>query len=275
MATTQRPRKAAKKKAEQSSIQRAGSGEDLLRFEIKRSHFWALVAPVAFMLGLALGFVLWGRAPAAVANTGTAPSALTQSQNPVQGQTGTTGTNLADIQRYDIPIDDNDPVFGPADAPITIVEFADFQCPYCVRHFAETHPLILEQYGDQVRFVFKNYPLRSIHPDADAAAQAAECAQEQGMFWEYHDLLFGGALGLGREAYAGYADQLGLDADALLACLDEGRYADSVQNDYVLGQQLGVSSTPTFFINGIAMVGAYPFDAFTTVIDFELGASGE
>lgn len=251
------------------------TGDDILRFEIKRSHFWALVAPLTFLLGLAAGFLLWGRTPAAPANTATVPNTLTQSQTQ-QGQTGTTaGTQLADIQRYDIPIDDNDPVFGPADAPITIVEFADFQCPYCVRHFAETHPLILEQYGDQVRFVFKNYPLRSIHPDADAAAQAAECAQEQGMFWEYHDLLFGGTLGLGREAYAAYADQLGLDANALLACLDEGRYAASVQQDYDLAQQLGVSSTPTFFINGIAMVGAYPFDAFTTVIDFELGAGGQ
>lgn len=268
MATTKRPRKQAAKKAEQSPIQRAGSGEDLLRFEIKRSHFWALVAPVAFVLGLALGFVLWGRGAAAVANSGQALTPQTQAQSP-------SGTNLADIQRYEIPIDADDPVFGPADAPITIVEFADFQCPYCVRHFEQTYPLILEQYGEQVRFVFKNYPLRSIHPDADAAAQAAECAQEQGMFWEYHDLLFGGALGLGREAYAGYADQLGLDTDALLACLDEGRYAESVERDYALGQQLGVSSTPTFFINGIAMVGAYPINAFQTVIDFELGNSGQ
>ncbi|MBX3047482.1 MAG: DsbA family protein [Anaerolineales bacterium] len=260
MATTKRPRKAAKKTI--SPTKRAGSGQDILRFEIKRSHFWALVAPLAFVLGLAAGFLLWGRTPAAV-NTG-----LGQSQTQ-------TGTQLSDIQRYDIPIDADDPVFGPADAPVTIVEFADFQCPYCVRHFEQTHPLIVEQYGDQVRFVFKNYPLRSIHPDADAAAQAAECAQEQGKFWEYHDLLFGGTLGLGREAYAGYADQLGLDADALLTCLDEGRYAESVQRDYELAQQLGVSSTPTFFINGIAMVGAYPISAFQTVIDFELGNSGQ
>ncbi|UYN90564.1 MAG: DsbA family protein [Anaerolineales bacterium] len=271
MATTQRPRKqaATSRKIPQSPTERR-SGDDILRFEIKRSHFWALVAPLTFVLGLAVGFVLWGRGPVATANNPAPTGALTQTQSQPNP-----GNNLADIQRYEITIDDNDPVFGPADAPITIVEFADFQCPYCVRHFEQTYPLILEQYGEQVRFVFKNYPLRSIHPDADAAAQAAECAQEQGMFWEYHDLLFGGALGLGREAYAGYADQLGLDTDALLACLDEGRYAESVERDYALGQQLGVSSTPTFFINGIAMVGAYPIDAFQTVIDFELGNSGQ
>lgn len=261
MATTQQPRK---QKAKQTVSPRTGAetGKDMLRFEIKRSHFWALVAPLTFVLGLAAGFLLWGRTPATVGSTA------------AQDQTGA-GAQLADIQRYEVPIDADDPVFGPADAPVTIVEFADFQCPYCTRYFEQTHPLILEQYGDQVRFVFKNYPLRTIHPEAEAAAQAAECAQEQGKFWEYHDLLFGGTLGLSREAYAGYADQLDLDTDALLACLDEGRYAQAVQADYELGQQLGVSSTPTFFINGIAMVGAYPISAFQTVIDFELGASGQ
>lgn len=252
-----------------SPIQRASSagGDDLLRFEIKRSHFWALVAPLAFGLGLAVGFLLWGRAPQApVTNTGTPSNAA------VQPQGGTdVGSQIAGLQRYDIPIDALDPVFGPADAPVTIVEYADFQCPYCVRHFEQTLPLLMERYGDQVRFVFKNFPLNSIHPDADSAAQAAECANEQGKFWEYHDLLFGGTLGLGQAAYEGYAEQLSLDVAALTACLDEGRYAEAVNADLQEGQQFGVSSTPTFFINGIALVGAYPFDTFASIIDYELG----
>jgi len=255
--TTRTSKRAIKKTAIQKVPSRS---DDILRFEIKRSHFWALIAPVAFSLGLLVGFLVWGRTP-----TGAV------SQNPPQQDSGgatDVGSQIAGLRRYEIPIEPNDPILGPVDAPVTIIEFADFQCPYCVRHFQETYPLIATQYGDQVRFVFKNFPLTSIHPEADPAAQAAECAREQGMFWEYHDLLFGGTLGLGQAAYEGYAAQLGMDVAALNVCLEEGRYAQAVDQDMALGQQLGVSSTPTFFINGIALVGAYPFDVFTSVIDY-------
>ncbi|MCW5875168.1 MAG: DsbA family protein [Anaerolineales bacterium] len=277
MANTTRTTKQARKAASSPIQRNLTAGDDILHFEIKRSHFWGLIAPVAFSLGLLVGFLVWGRAPlAAAATTGTAANPVVQ--NPVQqNPTGATdiGTQIAGLQRYEIPIEPNDPILGPVDAPITIVEFADFQCPYCVRHFEQTYPLIAAQYGDQVRFVYKNFPLTSIHPDADPAAQAAECAHEQGMFWEFHDLLFGGTLGLGQAAYAAYAEQLGLDVAALTACLEEGRYASAVDQDLALGQQLGVSSTPTFFINGIALVGAYPFDTFASIIDYELEASGQ
>lgn len=268
--TTRKTTKQTARKAEAPLIVRnTSTGDELLHFQVKRSHFWALVAPVAFSLGILVGFLLWGRVPAAAAATGPAAQPPAQVQ---QGATGPTdvGSQIAGLQRYEIPIEADDPILGPVDAPITIVEFADFQCPYCVRHFEQTYPLIVAQYGDQVRFVFKNFPLNSIHPDADPAAQAAECAREQGMFWEYHDLLFGGTQGLGQAAYEAYAEQLGLDVAALNACLEEGRYAEAVNQDLALGQQLGVSSTPTFFINGIALVGAYPFDTFASIIDYEL-----
>lgn len=271
MAKTTRTTKQRTKRVNTSPIVRnTPTSEDILHFEIKRSHFWALVAPAAFSLGLLVGFLVWGRVPAVATNAQT-PNAAVQGQAQ-QNPTGATdiGSQIAGLQRYEIPIEPDDPILGPADAPITIVEFADFQCPYCVRHFEQTYPLLVEQYGDQVRFVFKNFPLNSIHPDADPAAQAAECAREQGMFWEYHDLLFGGTLGLGQAAYEGYAEQLGLDVAALNACLEEGRYAEAVNQDLALGQELGVSSTPTFFINGIALVGAYPFDTFASIIDYEL-----
>lgn len=268
--TTRKTTKQTARKAEAPLIVRNTSAADeVLHFQVKRSHFWALIAPVAFSLGILVGFLLWGRVP--VATTGTTP----QTQPQVQTQQGATdpsdvGSQIAGLQRYEIPIEADDPILGPMDAPITIVEFADFQCPYCVRYFEQTYPQIVAQYGDQVRFVFKNFPLNSIHPDADPAAQAAECAREQGMFWEFHDLLFGGTQGLGQAAYEAYAQELGLDVAALNACLEEGRYAEAVNQDLALGQQLGVSSTPTFFINGIALVGAYPFDTFASIIDYEL-----
>jgi protein-disulfide isomerase len=246
---------ATAKKTVRTQKRQPATGDEILHIQIKRRHLWALIAPLAFLLGLWAGYLLWGRAPAAAA-----PSAA---------ESADVGTQIEGLQRYDIDLE-GDPVLGPADAPVTIVEFADIQCPYCVRHFEQTMPQLMERYGDQVRFVFKNYPLNSIHPDADAAAQAAECAHEQGMFWEYHDLLFGGTLGLGPSAYTSYAEQLGLDVAALSTCLAEGRYADAVKQDLALGQQYGVSSTPTFFINGIALVGAYPFDTFASIIDYEL-----
>lgn len=262
MPKTTRTTKQATKKAAPVRKKTPSAGDEVLRFEIKRSHFWALIAPVAFSLGLLVGFLVWGRTPA--------------DTQPRQDSGGAidVGSQIAGLQRYDISIEPDDPVLGPVDAPVTIIEFADFQCPYCVRHFQETYPLIIAQYGDQVRFVFKNFPLTSIHPEADPAAQAAECAREQGMFWEYHDLLFGGTLGLGQAAYQGYAAQLGLDVAALNTCLEEGRYAQAVDQDMAQGQQLGVSSTPTFFVNGIALVGAYPFDVFASVIDYELENTG-
>jgi protein-disulfide isomerase len=250
---------------------RSQSSDEVMQFQIKRSHFWALLAPITFLAGLGVGYVLWGSAsaaaPAASGQTGSLPTAVA----PV-GQTGAgdTASQIANLPRYDVSIDADDPVLGDPDAPITIIEFADFQCPFCIRHFQETYPQLIAQYGDQIRFVFKNFPLRTLHPDAQSAAEAGECANEQGKFWEYHDLLFGGTLGLGQAAYEGYAEQLGLDVAALTACIEEGRYAEAVDRDYALGQQIGVSATPTFFVNGIALEGAYPFDTFAAVIDYEL-----
>lgn len=244
---------------------RADSAE-VMQFQIKRHHFYAAFIPVAFLIGLAAGYLVWGRAIAVVA----------ASEPQANSELGASPTSIAtqpgDIvaQRYDIPIDANDPVLGAEDAPITIVEFADFQCPYCQRHAQETYPQLTAQYGDQIRFVYKDFPLISIHPEAYPSALAAQCALEQDKFWEYHDLLFTGGLELGPETYTAYAEQLGLDMTEFNACVEEERYADRVQSDYNFASQLGVSSTPTFFINGIAVIGAQPFSVFAEIIDYEL-----
>ena len=180
------------------------------------------------------------------------------------------GEQIEGLVRYELPIGEFDPATGPEDAPITLVEFSDFECPYCQRHFLEVYPRLQSEYGDQIRFVFKDYPLTSIHPNAVPAAEAALCAHEQGAFWPYHDLLFGGTEGFSRASYESYAASLGLDADAFTLCLDDGRYNEQVMADLNFGIETGVSSTPTFFINGIGLVGAQPFEVFAQIIDYEL-----
>lgn len=236
----------------------------MMQFQIKRSHFWALLAPLTFLVGLGVGYFVWG--------SGRVPQ--TQAALPTdstgQSSAGDIASQIAELPRYDIPVTDEDPALGDADAPITIVEFADFQCPYCIRHFQETVPQLKADYGDQIRFVYKDYPLSGLHPDAYSAALSAQCANEQGKFWEYHDLLFSGRLGLGQEAYDSYATELGLDVAAFDTCIEEERYSEAVQADYDFGSQVGVTSTPTFFVNGIAVVGAQPYSLFAELIDYEL-----
>lgn len=163
---------------------------------------------------------------------------------------------------------------GSEDAPITIIEFSDYECPYCQRYHLETYPLIMETYGDQIRYVFKDLPLSSIHSNALPAANAAHCAQEQNAFWEYHDLLFSMQMGLNDNAYLAYADALGLDQAAFEECLNESRYVDRVFQDIQALTSIGAPlSTPTFFINGMYMAGAQPFSVFSTLIETELEKS--
>jgi len=163
-----------------------------------------------------------------------------------------------------------DPVLGPASAPVQIVEFSDFQCPYCA-HVAPTLKQLLSKYGAQVRVVYKDFPLPD-HPDAFPAAEAAQCAREQGKFWEYHDLLFANQRALGRNDLKRYAAGLKLDTAKFNACLDEERTKYLVQGDLDESQRYGVSSTPTLFINGRLLMGAQPLAAFQEIIDEELAA---
>lgn len=156
---------------------------------------------------------------------------------------------------------------------MTIVEFSDFQCPYCKRFRDQTFDALIEQYGDQIRIVYRDFPLDSIHPEARKAAEAAECADDQGKFWEYHDLVYANqqVTGLGLEALGGFAEELELDMDEFNECLESGKYADEVSADLADGTRYSVTGTPTFFINGVRLVGAQPLAAFTAIIDQELG----
>jgi len=161
---------------------------------------------------------------------------------------------------------------GDPDAPVTIIEFADFQCPYCGRFFAETKPQIDEQYmqSGKVRFAYFNFAF--LGPESNWAAEAAECAADQDKFWEYHDKLYDSQSGENQGAFnkdnlKQFAEELGLDASAFNECLDSGKYSQLVQDESSLASSIGVRSTPTFLINGQAVVGAQPYEIFQQTID--------
>lgn len=160
------------------------------------------------------------------------------------------------------------PALGPAAAPVTIVEFSDFQCPYCGR-VAPTLKRLLESHPGQLRLVFRDYPL-PIHPHAAKAAEAAACAREQGRFWEMHDRLFANQQALLPAELKRHAAELGLDAAGFAECLDSGRMASVWQKGLQDGARYGVSSTPAFFVNGRPLVGAQPYEAFADVVEEEL-----
>ncbi len=160
------------------------------------------------------------------------------------------------------------PARGQADAWVTMVEFSDFQCPYCAKAEPTVQQLAAD-YPDDLRVVYKHFPL-SFHERALPAAHAAECAREQGKFWEMHDKLFAQSPALADSDLASDATQLSLDLSAWNACLPEQRIADRIDADFQQGKQVGVSGTPTFFINGRALVGSLPYADFKKVIDEEL-----
>ncbi len=164
----------------------------------------------------------------------------------------------------------NGPRRGLATAPVEIVEYSDFECPYCARG-ADTLNLVLDQYGDQVSFVFRHYPL-PFHEHAQMAAQAASCAGDQGEFYAYHDLLFANTSALTEEDLNEYARKTGLNKKSFATCLTSQKHAETVSLDLAAGQQLGVTGTPAFFINGRPLLGAQPLEAFVKVIDEELAA---
>ncbi|MEO5340586.1 MAG: DsbA family protein [Magnetococcus sp. MYC-9] len=159
---------------------------------------------------------------------------------------------------------------GKADAPITLIEFSDFECPYC-RRAQETLKAVEKLYGEKVRFVFRHYPL-PFHEQAPKASEAAQCAADQGKFWPFHDALFAEGAQLSLPELKKLAGRLGMNQATFDSCLESGRHAGRVAKDSDEGKQLGISGTPTFFVNGIRLVGAVPLDKFKKLIDEELKA---
>ena len=187
-----------------------------------------------------------------------------------------TGNN-GGIDPVEVTLTDADYVKGDKDAPVTIVEYSDFQCPYCQRFYLQTLPSIQENYIDtgKVKLIYRHFPL-SFHQNAGIAAEAAECAgeQDEAMFWAMHDIMFekgsGDGSGLARDDLIGYATTLGVDVGEFTTCIDENRYANKIQSDMASGVAAGVSGTPGFLVNGELVVGAQPYSVFQAAIEAAL-----
>jgi protein-disulfide isomerase len=171
--------------------------------------------------------------------------------------------------RVKIPVAAADPQQGRAEAPVTIVEFSDFECPYCGRS-QETLRAVQKEYGERLRVIFKQFPLEEIHEHARVAAEAALCAQEQGKFWPLHDWMFANVQKLSRDEIVAAAKTLGLAEERMGQCLDQHARGKDVDADVALGQQIGVRGTPAFFVNGRLLTGALSVADFKDVIDDEL-----
>ena len=179
---------------------------------------------------------------------------------------------------------DNDPVIGKLDAPITIIEFSDFQCPFCAKFHIDTLPSIMNEYikNGQVKLVFRDFPIQSIHPNALPASVAAECANEQGKFKEMHDLLFENQREWNNQnkndvisTFNQYASKMNLEEEKFDSCLRNGKYIEEIQKDLDDGRAYGISGTPGFFVGNdqigfIELKGAQPFENFKKVIDSQL-----
>jgi protein-disulfide isomerase len=216
----------------------------------KSNPIFILILPLVFFLGLGSGYLLWGRNSAA-------PAAEI-----------TPGSKRVNVSAGDAPS------LGPKNAPITIIEFSDYQCPYCKLWHDDVYDRLLANYPAKVRFVYRDLPLTG-HSEALPAAEAAQCAGAQNAYWEYHDDLFGQQYGLSRSAYLQYAQDLGLNVAAFTTCIDSHRYQSKVKDslNYAIG--VGVQSTPTFFINGIAVIGAESYETFKQIIDQELAGQNQ
>ena len=175
---------------------------------------------------------------------------------------------LLDPPRVDVRAPSSEPSIGPEDALVTLVEFSDYQCPYCKR----TQPMVdklLEEFGDEIRFVYRDFPL-SFHPEAEPAARAARCAGDQGKYWEYHAHLMNEDGSLQPDDLSRRAEAVGLDMAAYTACYDSGRHAAAVKAGFDDGQAVGVTGTPTFFVNGRMFVGGQPYEDMAAVIREEM-----
>ncbi|MAF14111.1 MAG: disulfide bond formation protein DsbA [Parcubacteria group bacterium] len=196
-----------------------------------------------------------------VANTNTAPSPSPSPSAPTPAAPSPSG-NFSQVSA----VTDEDHIRGNKNAKVTLIEFSDFECPFCAR----LHPTLqqlLSQYENDIRIVYRHFPLNSIHPNAQKAAEASECAGEQGKFWEYHDTLLDNQQAMTVPSLKSYAGQLGLSQTQFDSCLDSNKYASKVNQQLQEGQAAGVTGTPGTFVNGELVRGAYPIATFQQIID--------
>lgn len=248
---------------EQSEIETKTSAELLMSSANPAKTSFALgllagLAAISLAVNILFGYFLFKPNSAATDIWAPAPSPTPSPSPQVQGA-------AAPVQNFDITKKDH--VRGDFKAPITLVEYSDFECPFCERHYP-TLKKILSDYKDKVRLVYKHFPLASLHANAQKAAEASECADEQGKFWEYHDKLFEQqSSGYSLANFKQWAEDLNLQTSKFNDCLDSGKYADKVRSDEADGQNRGVQGTPATFVNGQLVSGAVPYEEFKSVID--------
>lgn len=244
--------------------------EDRMAQSLPESHIAPIQLSNSYTIPGAIliaGFLIAG----AVVYSGRAP------QNAQQGNTAAIGAQDQKIAKS-ADLEDGDPVLGNPKAPVTIVEFGDYQCPFCGRFFQTTERQIIDTYvkSGKVRFIYRDFAF--LGPESEMAAIATECANEQGKFWQYHDYLFTHQDGENEGAFSNvhlkeFAEKLGLDSGKFDQCLDDKKYKDEVARDVEAGRLLGVNGTPSSFVNGKMLTGAVPYAQFQSLIDEELKKS--
>jgi protein-disulfide isomerase len=244
--------------------------EETLTF--KASHFYSVLVVLALGVGILIGYIAWGRAPtsAPVAAAPAAPAAIPPAATPTPdpaAQRKLMAAVAAKTRHF----------AGDANAPVTIVEFGDFQCPFCGQYATDTDPQIQEQYvkTGKARFGFVNFAF--LGPESTWAAEAAECAFDQNKYWEFHNKLYSSQSGENKGAFnkdnlKKFAEGLGLDTGTFNTCLDSGKYTSLIQADTDAASGFGIQSTPSFLVNGQPVVGAQPFGVFKQIIDAQLAA---
>jgi protein-disulfide isomerase len=178
-----------------------------------------------------------------------------------------------EAQRFEVDTTDR-PSRGPSDAPVTIVEFTDYGCPFCRRHATEVLPDLLERYGDRIRYVVRHFPIPALTPNALAAADAAECAYRQDRYWEYREALVRETGSLSAEVLQGKAVAVGLDTESFAQCVADPATRDVVEGDILDAWEHGVTGTPTFFIDGRRFVGARPLEELELYVGLALQTDG-
>ncbi len=241
--------------------------KDVINISISKLMVWRIISGVLASL-LIISVFTGGFGTGSSKNQ---PSQIAQGQQQVQPQ-NLPSANQPAAQVLDMKdLTDDDAVKGDSKAPVTIVEWSDFQCPFCVRFYQQTLGQIEDAYikTGKVKFIYRDYPL-GFHENAQKAAESAECAGEQGKFWEMHDKLFEDGVSGGVDSFKQFAADLGLDATKFNDCLDNGAMASEVKKDLDDGTKAGIRGTPGFVINGKLVSGAQPFESFKAVIEEEL-----
>ena len=187
----------------------------------------------------------------------------------VAANTNTTKTTTTTTTKSNVPaVSDSDHIRGNKNAKVVLIEYGDFQCPYCIRHHPNMEKLISE-YGDKVAWVFRHFPL-SFHENAQPAAVASECASEQGKFWEFADAMYADGASLGTDFYVKTATDLGINVESFKTCLSSGKYDSLIDAEQAAGSAAGVTGTPATYINGTLVSGAVPYATLKTMVDAAL-----